>query len=85
MDPLPRSLVKDEPCAIDEDYLSAYYTSMILMLSMPPLGRVEDDIDTEIKINCCNAGPFNGACPGIIVYMDRALWKFFMLKKDLNI
>jgi len=26
----------------------------------------------------------NGARPKIIVYMDHALWKFFMLKNELN-
>ena len=48
-------------------------TFMILMLSIPPLRRVKDDIDMEVNIDFCKGNQSNGARPVMIVHMKCAL------------
>jgi len=55
-----------------------------LMLSMPPTSGIECDMDVDIEI-AIEGGPCNGARPRSILFMDLTLWKYFMLKKDLNL
>ena len=56
----------------------------MFMLSIPPLSGVGHGIDMDIEFDFCKDGSSNVAGPTIIVYMDHALWKFLMMKKDLN-
>ena len=56
---------------------------MTLMMFMPPMSGVDSDMDVDFEI-AFESGPFDGAHPGIIVFIYPALWKYFMLKKDLN-
>jgi len=50
VEPLPLSIVRDKPYAIDEGYLSYCYKFMILMLSMPPLSGVERNLDMDCAL-----------------------------------
>ena len=50
VDSLPPSIIKGEPYAIDEIYLSNCCSSMTLMMSMPPMGGVECDMDVDVEI-----------------------------------
>jgi len=53
------------------------------MMFMPPMSGVECDMDVKIEI-VFEGGPFDGAHPRIIVFIDPTSWKYFMLKKDLD-
>ena len=48
------------------------------------LCAVEIDLNIEFKFGCCEGGPFGGACPKIIVYMDHSTLKFLMLEEGLS-
>jgi len=82
VDSLTLSIVEDEPYVIDGGYLSDWCRFTIILTCMPPRsGGDELDMDVEIKFE---ARPSDGAHPRMIVYMDNALWRFFMLMKDPN-
>ena len=74
VDLLLPSIVKDEPYAMDEGYLSYCYRFTTLMLSMSPLSGVEHNLDIEVEFDFFEGGLSNGTCTKIIIYMDRALW-----------
>ena len=82
VEPLPISIVKDEPDAVNENYLSYCCRFVTLMLFMPPMSGIESDM--EVEFDFCASGRSDGVHPKIVMYMDRVVWKFFMLKKDLN-
>ena len=42
-------------------------------------------MNVELDFDFYEGGLSDGARPKIAVYMDHTLWKFFMLKKDLNL
>jgi len=42
-------------------------------------------MNVEREFDFYKGGPSDGAHPKIVVYIDHTLWKFFMLKKDLNL
>jgi len=83
MDFFPSSIVEDEPYAIDETYLSFCYRFTILLMSMPSMSGGEHELDVDVEIDF-EGGPSDGAHHRIIMLMDPELWKFFILKKDLN-
>ena len=72
MDSFPLNLVKANPCAVDEGYLSARCKFTILMLSMLLMSGVKHDLDMEVNFDFCEGGPSKGARPKIIIYMDCA-------------
>jgi len=80
---MPHSVVKGKPCTVDEGYLSDLCRFMILMMFMLPMSGVECNMDVEIEIEF-EGGPSDGADLRIILLMDPTLWKYFMLRKDLN-
>jgi len=80
---LPPSIIKDDPHAVDEGYLSNLCRFVSLMMSMPPMDGIGCDVDMEFDV-VFGGGPSDGAHPRISVFIDPALWKYFMLKKDLN-
>jgi len=47
------------------------------------MSGVECDMDMEIEI-AFEGGLYHGAHTGIILFMDPTIWKYFILKKDLN-
>ena len=51
---------------------------------MPPLNGIEYEFDMDVEFVFCESGSSDGALPTIIVLMNLALWKFFMLKNDLS-
>ena len=53
------------------------------MMFMPPMSGVECDMDVKIAI-AFEGGLCDGAHPRIILFMYPTLWKYFMLKKDVN-
>ena len=69
---LPRSIVKSEPYAIDEGYLSDLYRFVSLMISMPPMSGVECDKDVDIGIEF-KGGPTDGAHSRIVIFMNLVL------------
>jgi len=77
------SIVKGEPYTIDKGYLSDLCRFVTLMMFMPPMSGVKCDMDVKIDI-AFEGGLSDGAHPRIILLMDPVLWKYFMLKKDLN-
>ena len=83
VDSLPPSIVEHEPYAVDEGCLSNLCKFMTLVMSMPPMDGIGCHVDVEFDV-VCEGGPSDGAHPRIVVFMDPALWKFYMLKKDLN-
>ena len=68
------SIVKGEPYAVDEDYLSDLCRLVTLMMSMSPMSGVYCDMDVEIGITF-KGGPFDGAHRRIILFMDPTTWK----------
>ena len=82
--PLPLSIIKDEPDAVNEDYLSYCCIFVTLMLFMPPMSGIERKLDMEVEFDFWEGGPSDRARPNIVVQMDRIIWKFFILKKNLN-
>ena len=78
---LPPSIVKDESYTFDEGYSSNYYKFAQVLLSLPPLGIVEIDIDFKLKFGCCDGGLFNGFHPKMIVYVNNAAWKYVVISR----
>jgi len=50
---------------------------------MPPISGGEHELNLDVVIEF-EGGPSDGVHLRMILYMDNAIWKFFMLKKDLN-
>jgi len=84
VEPLPLSIIKEKPHSFYEGYLSYYHRYITLPLAMAPLSGANHDMDVEVELDFYEGGLSNGAFPKIIMYMDSALRKFFMLKKDLT-
>ena len=82
-DSLPPSIVENEPYAVDEGCLSNLCRFVTLMMFMPPMDGIGCDVDVEFDV-VFESGPSDGVHPRIVVFMDPALWKYFMMKKDLN-
>jgi len=80
---MPSSIIKDEPYAVDEGYLSELCRFMTLMISMPPISVIGSDMDVDFGI-AFKSRLSDGTHRRIIVLMDPVLWKYFILKKDLN-
>jgi len=83
MESLPPSIVENKHYAVGEGCLSNLCRFVTLMMSIPPIDGVGCNVDVEFDV-AFEAGPSDGAHPRIIVFMDHALWKYFMLKKDLK-
>jgi len=69
---VPPRIIKGEPYAIDEGYLSNLYKFMTLMMSMPLISGVGSDMDVYIKI-AFKGGPSDGLHPKITLFMDPVL------------
>jgi len=80
---LPPKIINNERYAIDKGYLTDLCKFMTLMMYIPRMDGVECDVDVDTDV-VFEGGPSDGAHPRIIVFMGLALWKYFMLKKDLN-
>jgi len=57
---------------------------MTLLMSIPPMNGGEHELDANVQIEI-EGRPSEGAHVRIFVFMDPELWKFFILKKDLNL
>jgi len=79
VDSLPPNIVENEPYVVDEGCLSNLCRFMTLMMFMPPMDDIRCDFDVVFE-----GGSFSGAHPRIVVFVDPALWKYYMQKKDLN-
>jgi len=78
------NIIKDEPCAVYEGYLTDCCGFLTQILSMPPLNGVENELDMDVEFDFCESRPSDGDRPTITVFMNPAVWKFFMVKKDLK-
>jgi len=56
-----------------------------LILFIPPLNGIQKEFDVDIEFDFKEVGLSEGALPKFVLYIDRALWKFFLLNKDLNL
>jgi len=66
---LSPNIVKDEPYAFYEGYLSYCCRFAQLVLSMPPLYGVEIDLDKEVEFGIiCDDGPSNDVHHRLVVY-----------------
>jgi len=72
---LSPSIVKGEPYAIDEGYLSDLCRFVtLIMMSMPPMSGVECNMDVDVEMTF-KGRPSEGAHPRIILFTDPMLWK----------
>jgi len=83
VDSLPPTIVENEPYAIDQGCLSILCRFMTLMMSIPPVDGIGCDVDVEFDV-VFEGRSSDGAHHRIVVFMDPALWKYYMQKKDLN-
>jgi len=83
VDSLPLSIAENKPYAVDEGCLRNLCRFVTLMMYMPPMDSIGCDVDVEFDV-VFESGSSDGAHPRIGVFMDPSLWKYFMLKKDLN-
>ena len=79
VDSLPPNIVENEPYIVNEGYLNNLCRFVTLMMSMTAMDGIGCDVDVVFE-----GGPSDGAHPRIVVFMDLSLWKYYMLKKDLN-
>jgi len=63
----PPSMLKDEPYVVNEGSMSGYCRFTRELLSFPPLGGVEYDLDLGVKFS---NGPLDGVHYEIILYAD---------------
>jgi len=49
------------------------------------VGENHVEFDVHIDFDFSEGRPSKGALPKFVLYMDQALWQFFMLKKDFNL
>ena len=66
------STIKNEAYAVDKGSLISLCIFVTLMMSMPPMDGIKYDVDVDIDVKF-EGGPFGGAHPRIIVFMDLAL------------
>ena len=81
VDSLPLSIIKDEPYAVDEGYLSSCCKFVTLWMSMPSMSGGVPELDVDFGLEF---GPFDGDGPRMIVLLDPSLWRTLM-STDLNL
>jgi len=54
-------------------------TSFKVLPYLPPLGDLDFDFDVGAELGCCVGGSSDGIHHNVIIYVDHATWKYFMI------
>jgi len=78
---VPPRVTKDKPYATNEVSMSYYCRFAQMLLFLPPIDDIEYDFDLGVEFG---SGLSNGVHYKLVLYMNRAIWRYLMMKKDLH-